>query len=765
MKEDRNKILIVEDQKINRALLCFMVQKDYEVLEAENGAQALQILEERSEEIVAILLDIVMPVMDGFEFLERIRGTSWDGIPVIAMTGDSDVSTEEKTLELGAWDFVIKPYKERILMTRLKNAIARSRMGYLKKIKHMAEHDAVTGLYNRIHFFKKTEEMLKTYPGEHFVFIRMDIKRFRLINSYWGEEEGNKILCFLADLLRKTAEYYLQCTFGRIETDIFGLCIPYEQAACSAMLRYLIEHIRSYNTSFVLEPSFGIYRIDDNSVPAEKMFIFSTMASQQIKHKYQSYIGVYDDSMGRKILQEQEVFNAMRQALKNEEFVVYFQPKYDGFTQLPHGAEALIRWNHPEKGLITPDHFVPVMEKNGFIEQVDYYVWEKVCQYIRKWMDEGAGMAPVSVNMSRVDCSNARLPDNLSKLIKKYDIPPGMLMLELTETAYMDNPEFVNNMIQELRKRGFLIMMDDFGSGFSSLNTLKDIQVDYLKLDMKFLFSRSDDMKSKQILSSVVSMAKWLRLKVVAEGVETEEQFDYLKRIQCDYMQGYYFARPMSAEDYEKDILPLIEKNVSLMNDEDFRQNTLYMTEDIYEKVYLDDLTGVYNRRYLNEWMFLSKMRPGQELKSVAMVLMDIRNFKEINDTYGHLAGDKVLVNVSSVLKKSVRDSDSVIRYGGDEFLIIFLNCPKQRAFSRMQEIHEMFEHISGGEENTHPIAVDFGIAYTENFERTKSFVDQMISHADVIMYKNKKNQKKQDTPEGALQGRASNVPEGFTGC
>lgn len=182
----------MEDQKINRTILRYMIQNDYDVLEAENGAQAWSILEENSEEIIAILLDIVMPVMDGYEFLKRLKDSPWEGIPVIAMTGDSDISTEERTLELGAWDFIIKPYKERILMTRLKNAIARSRMGYLQQMKHMAEHDSVTGLYNRMHFFKKTEEMLKKYPTEPFVFIRMDIKRFRLINSYWGEEVGNR---------------------------------------------------------------------------------------------------------------------------------------------------------------------------------------------------------------------------------------------------------------------------------------------------------------------------------------------------------------------------------------------------------------------------------------------------------------------------------------------------------------------------------------------------------------------------------------------
>lgn len=731
--------MIVEDQKINRTILRYMIQKDYDVLEAENGAEAWKILEQKNEEIIAILLDIVMPVMDGYEFLRKIKGSSWDSIPIIAMTGDNDISTEERTLELGAWDFIIKPYKERILMTRLKNAIARSRMGYLKQMKHMAEHDSVTGLYNRVQFFKKTEEMLRKYPTEPFVFIRMDIKRFRLINSYWGEEGGNRILCFMADLLRKISGWYPYCAFGRIESDIFGICIPYERRNCENMVYFLIQKILSYSTSFALEPSFGIYRIEDNSTPVENMFILATMANRKIKNRYQDYVGIYDEKLGQQIMQEQEVFNDMRPALEKEEFVIYFQPKYDGYTQLPYGAEALIRWNHPKKGLIAPAQFISVLEKNGFIEKLDYYVWEKVCQYIKKWKDQGLTPAPISVNMSRVDCSNAGLPDKLTRLVRKYDISPGLLQLELTESAYMDNPDFVNNMICELRKRGFRIMMDDFGSGFSSLNTLKDIQVDYLKLDMKFLFSHSDDFKSKRILSSVVSMAKWLRLKVIAEGVETEEQFDFLKRIQCDYVQGYYFSRPMPVSEYEEKIIPLIEKNPDIEDLTLQQQNAVYMSQDIYEKIYADELTGLYNRRFLNEWMFLDRMRPGEELRSVAMILMDIRSFKEINDTYGHLEGDEVLVKVASVLKTSVRDSDSVIRYGGDEFLVIFLNCPEKRVYSRMEEICTLLAQIVYGEKGSRHITADFGISYTEDFEKTKSFLNTMISRAYSRMYENKK--------------------------
>ena len=204
-------------------------------------------------------------------------------------------------------------------------------------------------------------------------------------------------------------------------------------------------------------------------------------------------------------------------------------------------------------------------------------------------------------------------------------------------------------------------------------------------------------------------------------------------------MQGYYFFRPMPATEYEEKIIPLIEKNPDIEDWSEAQENAIYMSQDIFEKIYADELTGLHNRRFLNEWMFLDRMRPGEELRSVAMIMMDIRSFKAINDNYGHLAGDEVLVNVATVLKTSVRDSDSVIRYGGDEFLIIFLNCPEKRVYSRIDEICVLLADIVYGEKGARCITADYGVSYTENFEKTRAFLNDMISQADERMYQNKK--------------------------
>ena len=261
--------------------------------------------------------------------------------------------------------------------------------------------------------------------------------------------------------------------------------------------------------------------------------------------------------MLKELLKEQELISEMEPALAKRQFILYLQPQYDYTTNTMTGAEALVRWKHPEKGLIPPGLFIPIFENNGFICKLDLYVWEEACRLLRKWIDLGLNPVPISVNISRRDIYSQNLVDIFENLIKTYKLDPRMLRLEITESAYMDNPEQLIKVVDDLRDLGFCIEMDDFGSGYSSLNTLKDVPVDVLKLDMKFIMSATqgtDSEKSKggHILSSIVRMANWLKLPVIAEGIETGIQADYLKSIGCFYMQGYYFAKPMPVDEYER---------------------------------------------------------------------------------------------------------------------------------------------------------------------------------------------------------------------
>lgn len=552
MKLKKN-LLIVDKNDVNRKILKGILCDTYNILEADNSENALKMLEEELKSVACIILDLVTPEESDFDFLGDIFASErFSNIPVLVATIDNESENEKRCFELGAWDVIHKPFNPEIVKLRLKNIIGRSELNTLERIKYVAEHDALTGLYNRNKFFECTRAMLDEHDDTQFAFVRCDIDRFRLINSYFGEDEGDKLIKFMGKNVRQTEKSFPFCTYGRIESDVFCFVVPYIEEVLEKVLKDFTEALINYNPSYYIEPSFGIYIIDTKSISVEKMYARSAMAAKKCKDKYRSYVAFYDNGMTEELFNKQELINDMQEALEKEQFVVYFQPKYSLKKKAFSGAEALVRWNHPRKGFISPGEFIPIFEQNGFIAQLDYYVWEHTCMLLRNWIDSGLNPEPVSVNISRVNMYNPRLVEIISSLTEKYNLPNHMLNLELTESAYMDNPDTMVKMVLALQRKGFIIMMDDFGSGYSSLNTLKDIPVDYLKVDMKFLTTGKSNDRSEKILVSVVKMAKLLDLPVIVEGVETEEQMNFLDSISCEYVQGYYFARPMPSENYEK---------------------------------------------------------------------------------------------------------------------------------------------------------------------------------------------------------------------
>ncbi|MEA4813793.1 MAG: EAL domain-containing protein [Oscillospiraceae bacterium] len=547
---DRQTVLIVEDLKTNRKILHNILDSEYNVVEAENGDAAFVRLDECGD-ITAILLDIIMPVMDGYAFLEKLRNTSYSAIPVIAVTGDNDAGTKQKALQLGAWDFVSKPYRADALMLCLKNVIIRSQVYLLSEMRRTYEYDALTGLFNRSKFFEETKRLLEHNSDLSYALMCFDIDQSHLLNSFWGEEEVDRFLSFIADALREVAKSAAPCTFSRISTDTFCICEPYNTDAIALQVAELRAKFSDYNKNYLIEPSFGVYVITDKNEKIQTMLERATLAAKECKDKFMSFLRYYNPEMSLKAEQEQMIVSDMHNALETGQFQVYLQPKYNLKTEKPYGAEALIRWQHPEFGLLLPGMFIPIFERNGFIGKIDYYMWEKICAMLRKWLDEGLEPAPISVNVSRVNMYNPNLVSLISNLVKKYNIPPRLLNLELTESAYMDNPDIMGKTVLALQKAGFTVMMDDFGSGYSSLNTLKDIPINVLKIDMQFLSGNAEAGRKECIMAAVVHMASWLGIPVIMEGVETSRQVSFLKSIGCGYVQGYYFAKPMPVPEYE----------------------------------------------------------------------------------------------------------------------------------------------------------------------------------------------------------------------
>lgn len=544
----RNQILIVDDGKLNRASFAAILKSDYGILEAEDGKQALEMLSKNESTIALVILDLVMPVMDGYEFLEVYRQKAeYRYIPVIVATVNDDAENERKCLALGAWDFIPKTFHPEIIRFRVRNAIEKSKVRLL-------EYDSLTEIYSEQKFYQATRELLDKAGDENFAIIHFDIDRFKIINAFYGTKEGDKLICYVANAIRTVmTDYDLRSTYGRVGGDVFAICMPYQELGdIYNVLEHIKERIRRHSVHYYLETCAGIYLIEDKNMDVVEIFDKASMAATQCKEKYMVHESMYTKELSDNLKREQQIIDEMDDALANQEFVVYFQPKYEVEGRSPGGAEALVRWQKPDGTMVSPGAFIPIFEKNGFITKLDYYVWEKVCQFIRSELDSGRRPAPISVNVSRVNLYDPKFLESLIDLVERYKVPPKYLHLELTESVFSDNATIIQDAVFYLHKAGFTILMDDFGSGYSSLNVLKDVDLDVLKIDMKFFSKGGAAEKGAKIIEAVVKMADSLNMTVIAEGVEEQEQVDFLSKLGCDYIQGYYFAKPMPQEEYQK---------------------------------------------------------------------------------------------------------------------------------------------------------------------------------------------------------------------
>ncbi len=421
----------------------------------------------------------------------------------------------------------------------------------------LSERDPLSGILNRQGFYRRARERLESKPGTRHKLLRFDIDNFKVFNDAMGTEKGDELLRGIGATLRRVcAEPALLC--ARLEADHFVVLLAEDAALTEdSLLAQMSAYFSAYSYNNRLTMHMGVYPVEDCAADVSLMCDRALLALRSVKGSYSTRVGYYDNSLRAQLLEEQALSEEMAFALANGEFEIYLQPQINYEDGSLIGAEALVRWNHPTRGVLMPSVFIPLFERNGFIAALDAYVWESCCRNLRRWLDEAERYVPisVSVNISRINIYDPKLCQTLKALVEKYALPPSMLKLEITESAYMQTPQQLISVVKELRGAGFTIEMDDFGAGYSSLNTLKDVPVDILKLDVKFLSNGEDDARGGSILSSVIRMAHWLKIPVIAEGVETRTQADYLKSLNCFYMQGYYFDRPMPLDAFEKLLL------------------------------------------------------------------------------------------------------------------------------------------------------------------------------------------------------------------
>ncbi|MBR3789220.1 MAG: EAL domain-containing protein [Clostridia bacterium] len=681
---DKKTLLAVDDAEINRKILSKLFSNEFEVLEACDGKEALDVISKHNGNIDVVVLDIIMPGYDGFYFLERVKETEYSDIPVVISTTDNSPEAEDRLLDLGATDLIYKPFNPQNAVKKVKAILARheaehqkikstassledrhtivmrqtntfsaeynfvtgktfidpeyskyvhrdfcnidifdpttmigliyrpdldavisflnvgdihetvqkyiniriltdnniyewfrlaltihiengiktrailtfnninSEMEAIKKLEIFSSIDRLTKIPNRNTFVEKTQSIIEANSDIKFAIVRFDIESFKIINQLFGTSEGDSILKFIAVKLQEIIEPIKNGTYCRITSDLFAFSVPYEsEELLNSIIDTLVAAVKMYPLNFDITLSFGIYIAENSEYSVRHMLDRAGVAQKATKNNYKSHVSYFDEALREQEEIEITIVSEMKRALENGEFKIYLQPKVDMRTGEIIGSEALVRWVHPEKGLISPRSFIPIFENNGFITELDYYIFGTVSKQLDKWRSEGIPILPVSVNVSRADLYDPNLFPNIVKIVDTYNIPHEFIEFELTESSFISDNHKLVELTYNLQKGGFHVLMDDFGSGYSSLNSLKDIKVDVLKIDINFLPTSTSDERAGKILTSVVSMANALDLKVVVEGVETREQADFLISIGAYEAQGYYFFKPMPVEEYE----------------------------------------------------------------------------------------------------------------------------------------------------------------------------------------------------------------------
>ena len=416
-----------------------------------------------------------------------------------------------------------------------------------RKMQHQMGHDELTDVCNWEHLLQKAEVLYRTDTPRYIIYS--DIAEFKLINELFGRETGNRILQKQAEQMKRYASE--GCVYGRLGEDHFIFIVEQDKFSEDILHACRQELQKQLSDSvYNIQVYYGIYPAEHFREPLASMCDKASLAVDAIKGDRQRFISYYSEQMLEQALSCKTVLDEFDAALKSGEFQIYLQPQIEVNTGKIYGAEALVRRIKADGSLVPPGDFIPIYEKSGLISRLDLYVWEQAAKQISDWKNQGVDMR-ISVNISPRDFYYFEIHKIFADLVKRYNISPEYLNIEITETTIMSDVPNVRQEIQKLQQSGFIVEMDDFGSGYSSLNTLKDIDVDILKIDMGFIRETSNGEKAKIILDAIVKMAKKLQMPVITEGVETAEQVHTLTKMGCDMFQGYYFSKPISVADFE----------------------------------------------------------------------------------------------------------------------------------------------------------------------------------------------------------------------
>lgn len=429
-----------------------------------------------------------------------------------------------------------------------KEEILTQEKGQLEKI---AYTDPITGLDNMAKFSRDCENAIKSNPQANYGIIIFEIDNLSKINISYGLEESDKVRCFVADSLRKLLKtYYI---YGRVHEQLFAIMSYYDEEDELINLTELIsENIKDYSTNFQVHMSFGIYKIEDKNAAISEMVNLAEMAKRTIVKNDEINYAFYTEKLAKRLIEDDEMGEEMNRALEHHQFIMFLQPMVNLRTHEIIGGEALVRWNHPTRGMLSPFRFIPLFEANNFIIKLDHYIWNDAFKTIRHWIDNNVKPIPISINISPIHFDHPGFADTLNNLAAKYKIPKNMITLEFPERAFSDTTEEIIAVMEKLDESGFPICIDNFGSYHSPINLLRTLPVSIIKLDRKFLNDSVNDENGMTILRYLNAMTKEMDKSVIAEGVETMDQANQLAEIGCDYAQGFFFSKPMPLREFDE---------------------------------------------------------------------------------------------------------------------------------------------------------------------------------------------------------------------
>ena len=710
----KRRILIVAGDPSRQRFLGDALREQYDVIYTQTGEEALEAIYDSRELLALVLLDFALPDAQGRAILKQVcEDPLLKGVSVIVMSRDRQ--DEVYALNNGAMDFILKPCDlSGVVLARVRHVIELTEN---RNIIRSTERDQLTGLYNKDYFFNYANQYDVYHQDMAMDAMVVNISHFHMINERHGKAYGD-------DVLRRVGSKIQQSVSGdggivcRRDGDTFLIYCPHR-----GNYNEIIEEAATGMDS-VVRLRMGVYPNVDKTLDIERRFDRAKLASDKVRDSFTRTVALYDEQMHRTEVFTEQLLDDFPRAIAEKQFVVYYQPKFAIQATMPvlNSAEALVRWNHPHFGMVSPSSFIPLFESNGLIRQLDGYVWREVAAQMRDWKDRLGVCVPVSVNVSRVDIFDYDLVDHMKGLIREFDLRPDEFLLEITESAYTQDSAQIISTVNALREAGFHIEIDDFGSGYSSLNMISTLPMDALKLDMEFMHNAFKERKNTRMLDAVIDIAYSLEVPTIAEGVETAEQMFALKAMGCDIVQGFYFSRPLPPEQFESFLLekkngrnyrPDREKEIKVLAAEQFAYEALH-----------DPLTGLYNH---SAYKVLLK---DADQRNIALILVDVDEYDTILASHGQETVDRMTELVADVLRHNFRSVDFICRIANDEYAVIMTrvnNDMKPLIRQKMERINAMLIERQG---DLPPINLSVGVAFADR-ENPKGDIfhdaDQML--------------------------------------